>query len=599
MKRLINNLKKYLRQFKKSIRLIYSASHKYFILYCVIMVIGTLLPYVPLWIMRSLLNSLADYWVSPVEAELQKITVFTILYCTYFLLKTIFDTVQKLVTYKYNDEIDYYFDNLLIDKIAKADMSFFDSSTLSDQMLNTTVNMRDTTQRMVFSLFGMLQGFIRLVISSILIGTLGLWMILVIVLLCIPSVIFTKKTNQRNYDFTKKHNIDQRKMSYYKGLFFGDARQEIRLYAVSEFFAEKYENCFTNFRTEKNKVNRKNFYSGTFSRLFVCAVEILAYITAISELVLKNIGVGDVTYYVSLVTNFRLYVTGIANKVNEYAQNSIKMDDILAFIDAEPAVEKGGELLPGRNPRIEFRHVTFRYPLAEENVLEDCSFVIEPDQFVGLVGFNGAGKSTIVKLLLRFYDPTEGQILLDGIDAKEYDLPALRKLFRVMFQDYYNYSMTLRENIAIADLSGIDNDERLYEACKKSRADGLIADFEHGLEENLTKRFDENGKELSGGGWQRIALSRTFFRKAPVTLLDEPSASLDPLAEDEIFGRYAELSDRGTTVLISHRLSNIVNCDKIIVLDGGRIIEQGSHEELLRLNGCYAKLFNLQANKYL
>lgn len=598
MRDFVGKLCKYPMQFKKCVKRIYAASHKYFILYSMVMAVETVLPYLPIWIMRHLLNRLTAYQLVPSAGLLPEIMWLAVSYCAIFLLQITFGNTHKLIAYKYNDAIDYYFDNLLIDKISGADLSYFDSSTLSDQMQNASKYVRSTTQDIVFSLFDTIQGIVRLILSALMIGTLGLWTVPCIVLLCIPTIMCAKKTGRENYEFSKTHNINQRKMSYYKALFFGDAREEIQLYGLTDYFTKKYSKEWESFRCAKNKVNLSNFGRDVLSRLFSTGVEILAYLVAIVKLVSHSIGVGDVTYYVSLATNFRLYITGIVNRINKFDQDSCQLDDILAFIDLEPEAETGGTRLPGANPQIEFRGVSFRYPSSEEYILKNCSFVLEPGQMTGLVGLNGAGKSTIVKLLLRFYNPTEGQILIDGVDAKEYDLTALRKQFGVMFQDFCSYSMTLRENIAMADISGIADEGRLRDACMKSRAEELIAGFENGMDENLTKRFDENGKELSGGGWQRIALARAFFRQSPIVLLDEPSASLDPLAEHEIFSRFAELSDGRTTMLISHRLSNIVRCDKILVLSDGRIVEQGSHKELLDRGGQYAHLFQLQASKY-
>ena len=599
MGNLLIKLRKYPAQFKKCLKLIYGASHKYFILYSIIMVVETVLPYAPILIMRHLLNYLTSYSLNHTEALLYPILWLAIAYCAVFFLQIIFGNTKKLIAYKYNDAIDYYFDNLLIDKIAEADLSYFDSSSLSDQMQNAAGNVRATTQDIVFSLFEILKGMARLILSALMIGTLGIWTVPFIILLCIPTILCTKKKGRLNYEFSKKHNVDQRKMAYYKGIFFGDSQKEVRLYGLTEFFVEKYSMVWQNFRSMKNKLNLSNLGLNTISRIFSTGVEILAYLAAITKLVSHTIGVGDVTYYVSLATNFRQDIEGIVNRVNKFDLDSAKLDDILAFIEFDPEAEKGGTLIPGENPEIEFRHVSFRYPSAEEYVLRDCSFILKRGEMAGLVGLNGAGKSTIVKLLLRFYHPTEGQILIDGVDAKEYDLVSLRKCFSVMFQDFCSYSMTLRENIAIADLSGMEDDARLRTACERSRAEELIADFEKGLDENLTKRFDENGKELSGGGWQRIALARAFFRQSPIVLLDEPSASLDPLAEYEIFSRFAELAGGRTSVLISHRLSNIVKCDKILVLECGKITEEGPHKALMELNGSYAHLFNLQASKYM
>ena len=265
----------------------------------------------------------------------------------------------------------------------------------------------------------------------------------------------------------------------------------------------------------------------------------------------------------------------------------------------KPLLDKSGTLKPGKAPCIEFCDVSFHYPNSGQNVLEHCSFKLRWDECVGLVGLNGSGKSTLVKLLCRFYDPTEGKILLDGVDYREYDIHALRALFGVLFQDYVKYSLSLRENVALADVTRMKDDASIINACRKSRASEFIESWEKGLEENMTRRFDPEGRELSGGQWQRISLARAFFKDAPIVLLDEPSAALDPVAENTIFQDFYRLSKNKSSVLISHRLSNIVLADRILVLEDGHIIEQGSHEELMKRNGRYARLFSLQAQKYL
>ena len=220
-------------------------------------------------------------------------------------------------------------------------------------------------------------------------------------------------------------------------------------------------------------------------------------------------------------------------------------------------------------------------------------------QTFGLVGENGSGKSTIVKLLLRLYDIDGGQILLNGIDIKEYNIVEYRSIFSVLFQDYIQYSLTLRENVGLSDYGDMNNDARINDAIDKSELREIVKDWEKGLESPLTRWFDEDGKELSGGQWQRVALARVFFSNRNFIVLDEPSASLDVFAEEKIFNQFNQLSDHRTSLIISHRLSSIVNADIIVVLKDGKIIEQGDHKELLNYDGYYAELFNLQASKYI
>lgn len=240
----------------------------------------------------------------------------------------------------------------------------------------------------------------------------------------------------------------------------------------------------------------------------------------------------------------------------------------------------------------------FRYPYTEQYVLEDCSFTVEPHEKVGLIGLNGSGKSTIIKLMFRFYDPERGCIKLDGVDLKEYDVYAVRKIFGVLFQDYVTYCLPLREIIALSDFGERFNEKKLRNACDISGVSEIIKNWENGFDSILGRYYADNGKDLSGGQWQLVGLARAYFKESEYMILDEPSAALDPISEDRIFEQLYRLSEGKCSVTISHRLSNTILADKIIVIDKGRIVEQGSHLELLKRNGKYAHLFRLQVSNY-
>ena len=244
-----------------------------------------------------------------------------------------------------------------------------------------------------------------------------------------------------------------------------------------------------------------------------------------------------------------------------------------------------------------FERVSFSYPEQKELVLKAVSFTINPAEKLAFVGRNGAGKTTIVKLLLRFYEPTEGRILLDGIDINTFDKKMYQQLFGVIFQDFLKYEFLLRENIAIGDVTKIDDLAAIQVAAQRSLADEVVTAFESGYEQQLGKRFS-NGKDLSGGQWQKIALARAYMRDAKVMILDEPTSALDAKAEYETFQRFMALTDQKMSVIISHRFSTVRMADRIIVLSDGNIQESGTHADLMELAGIYAELFNLQAAGY-
>jgi ATP-binding cassette subfamily B protein len=244
-----------------------------------------------------------------------------------------------------------------------------------------------------------------------------------------------------------------------------------------------------------------------------------------------------------------------------------------------------------------FENVGFRYPGSQRWAVRGLTFAFEPHERIALVGENGAGKTTLVKLLARLYDPDEGRILLDGVDLREYDLDSLRRNIGIIFQDFVRYDFLLRENIGVSQVEALDDDARIREAARRSLADSVAQRVPQGFDQMLGRRF-ENGVELSGGEWQKVALARAYMRDAQVLILDEPTAALDARAEYEVFLRFAELTKGRMAVLISHRFSTVRMADRILVLKGGELVDDGTHEELVARGGLYAELFSLQAAGY-
>jgi ATP-binding cassette subfamily B protein len=282
------------------------------------------------------------------------------------------------------------------------------------------------------------------------------------------------------------------------------------------------------------------------------------------------------------------------------ADQALFLTDLIAFFEMKPAIRSKLNALPAPRPIIsgfEFRNVSFRYPGASRLVLNGLNFQLRPGERVALIGENGEGKTTIVKLLCRLYDPVEGQILLDGVDLREYDLADLYREIGVIFQDYMRYEMTARENIAVGRIEKIDNLPLLEQSARKSLADEVVGKLEAGYEQMLGRRF-ENGVDLSGGEWQKVALARAYLRDAQLLILDEPTSALDARSEYEVFQRFAELTAGKMAVFISHRFSTVRMADRIVVLENGRIAEDGDHESLTHLGGRYAEMFELQAASY-
>lgn len=326
--------------------------------------------------------------------------------------------------------------------------------------------------------------------------------------------------------------------------------------------------------------------------------DILVLLTSIADVISEKTGIGDLQYHVSIISRLRSQLTSFIVDINRFMIHNERLNDLRDFMDIVPETEKGGTRIPSGNPEIQFDNVYFKYPNCDDYVLKGCSFTIKPYEKIGLIGHNGAGKSTVIKLLFRLYDPQSGVICIDGVDIKEYDICALRSIFGVMFQEIIPYSLPLREIIAMPRFEERFDEYKLKRACDTSGVSRIISDWSEGFDTVLGRRYVPDGKDLSGGQWQLINYARAWFDEREFMILDEPSAALDPITEDKMFQQLYRLSENRSLVTISHRLSNTTLSDKILVINDGQIIEQGTHSELLGQGGVYAHLFQLQAGRY-
>ena len=312
------------------------------------------------------------------------------------------------------------------------------------------------------------------------------------------------------------------------------------------------------------------------------------------------LSIGTLTFLANAILQASNNLQQVFSTLSGIADQALFLTDLLAFFEMRPTIRSKPNAMPAPHPireGFEFREVSFRYPATERMVLDRLNFHLHPGERVALIGENGQGKTTIVKLLTRLYDPTEGQILLDGVDLREYDLEDLHREIGVIFQDFMRYEMTASENIAVGRVEELGNSALLQDAAHKSLADEVIARLPGEYEQMLGRRF-EGGVDLSGGEWQKIALARAYLRDAQLLVLDEPTAALDARSEFEVFRRFADLTAGKTALFISHRFSTVRMADRIVVLENGRVIEDGSHELLTRLGGRYAEMFEMQAASY-
>lgn len=575
------------------IKTCFLASKFYFSMKLVILMFTTLIPLVNLWLWKEVLNGIVDFGNSK-----QTVLVCLVIYLALQLATHLIDQFDNYVQDRYSDELKFYIDAVMMDKTSRMDLSFFDSAKMGDKVRHARNNFL-TMMNMSWLVFDIISAFINVVATLIVVCTYKWWLGIVTLVLLIPFMLYNKKRTERKMKMEKEQLRDNRKKDYYNGVFFNnDIQFEIKLNNIGTYFIDKYKETWQKlYRINKTEDIKHNIIN-TLIMIVNVSSEFLVLTISVFDVVNKYIGIGDLQYNLSMVSRLREQSQGLMNNINRFLNDNTRLIELQEFMDIEPEVEKSGALKPSNNPKIEFCNVSFRYPNSEQYVLKDCSFTIEPHEKVGLIGLNGAGKSTIIKLMFRFYDPERGCIKLDGIDLKEYDVYAVRKIFGVLFQDYVTYCLPLREIIALSDFDERLNDEKLRRACDISGANEVIKDWKDGFDSVLGRYYADNGKDLSGGQWQLIGLARAYFKDSEFMILDEPSAALDPISEDRIFRQLYNLSKGKSSVTISHRLSNTTLADKILVIEDGCIIEQGSHNELMRKNGKYAHLFKLQANRY-
>ena len=320
----------------------------------------------------------------------------------------------------------------------------------------------------------------------------------------------------------------------------------------------------------------------------------------ILETISGKVSIGQLTFLAGSFRQLKAMMESILTRFTAVSQGAIYLSDFFDFFEIEPGIKRAQNPIPFPEPiksGFEFQDVGFRYQHNEQWATRHLNFILNAGEKIALVGENGAGKTTLVKLLARLYEPTEGRILLDGIDLRLYDIVSLRQHIGIIFQDYIRYQMRVSDNIAVGNILQKGNESLIVSAAEQSLAAGLVSRLPSGYEQMLGKRFQE-GVELSGGEWQKVALARAYMRQAQVLILDEPTSALDARAEYEVFQRFASLTKGKTAVLISHRFSTVRMADRILVLQHGELIESGTHDELIERKGKYAELFTLQAKGY-
>lgn len=493
------------------------------------------------------------------------------------------NTSVKIMQHAATLDLDQFEDSAFYDKLERARQQTVGRTVLLSQVLT---QVQDVIT-MLFLAAGLM--------------TFNPWLILLLFIAIVPAFVGESYFNDRSYALTRGQTPERRELDYVRYIGASDeTAKEVKLFSLSGFLTDRFKTLSNKFYTDNKRLSIKRASWGTFFALLGSAGYYTAYIVMIAKTVEGALTIGTLAFLAGSFRQLRSLLENILSRFSSVSQGAIYLRDFFEFFEIEPKIKASKNPKPFPDPIQQgffFEDVGFKYHNSERWANRHLSFTLKAGEKLALVGENGAGKTTLVKLLARLYDPTEGRILLDGIDLREYDINDLRHNIGIIFQDYLRYQMSFAQNIAVGNIEQQHNRELIEQSAEKSLANLLVQKLPAKYDQALGRRFN-NGIELSGGEWQKIALARAYMKQAQLLILDEPTSALDARAEYEVFQRFADLTKGKSAVLISHRFSTVRMADRILVLDKGQLIEIGSHEELLSLNGRYAELFHLQAKGY-
>jgi ATP-binding cassette subfamily B protein len=482
----------------------------------------------------------------------------------------------------------------------RLDLASFEDPVFYDKMERAR---RQTSARlgMLAALAGMGQQLVTLATLSGGVIWFSPWLFLLLIATIIPAFAGETRFTMLAYSILYRWTPERRELDYLRLLGASVySAKEVKIFGLGSYLVGRAKSLFERYYAENKALAIPRATVGSLLNLLPTAGYYAAYALIIYRTMTGRLTLGDLTFLAGAFARSRSLIESLFGSLTNIGEQALYIKDLFDFFEMKPEIVSSPDAIPAPRPirtGFEFKNVSFAYAGSSRPVLDGISFRLEAGEKIALIGENGAGKTTLVKLLARLYDPTAGQILLDGKDLREYDVDDLRREIGVIFQDYMRYDMLAKENIGFGRIEQVDDSARIAESARKSLADTVVGSLPRGYEQMLGRRFDD-GVDLSTGQWQKIALARAYMRDAQVLILDEPTASLDARAEYEVFQRFAELTRGKMAILISHRFSTVRMADRILVLEHGRILEEGSHGRLVALGGRYAELFELQAAGY-
>jgi ATP-binding cassette subfamily B protein len=488
----------------------------------------------------------------------------------------------------------------VMDHASHLDLQAYENPVFYDRLERARVQATDRLG-MIQAIGRLFQQVITTVSLSVAILWASPWLLLILIACLLPAFLGESHFAFLSYAKNFRQTPARRQLDYLRQVGGSkEAAKELKLFNLSDFFTRRFTTIWNGILDENLALNRKRLIAASLFSILSTGGYYGAYVWVIFKTVTGAFSIGKLYFLTQSIMSASSNISQIFSTLSSIADQALFLTDLLAFFEMKPTVGSKPNAIPAPRPikrGFEFQNVSFSYPGADRVILNRLNLRVEPGERIALIGQNGQGKTTIVKLITRLYDPTVGRVLLDGVDLRDYSIEDLCSQMGVIFQDFMRYEMTARENIAVGRIEYLPDDQRIHAAAEKSLADDVIERLAGQYEQMLGRRF-EGGVDLSGGEWQKLALARAYLRDAQVLILDEPTAALDARAEFEVFQRFNELTTGKMALFISHRFSTVRMAERIIVLENGSISEEGSHDQLIARGGTYADMFELQAASY-